>query len=44
MLEDEVITVVTTNHFHEDVLDDNEATPGRPRLRNTSKFLCTPFT
>nr|KAJ0219693.1 hypothetical protein LSAT_V11C200078670 [Lactuca sativa] len=38
-IDEGVIIVGTTNHF-----DDNEATPNGPRLRNPSKFMCTPYT
>nr|KAJ0222471.1 hypothetical protein LSAT_V11C200066440 [Lactuca sativa] len=39
VVDDKVTIIGTTNHF-----DDNEVTPNRPRLRNPSKFMCTPFT
>nr|KAJ0222219.1 hypothetical protein LSAT_V11C200092620 [Lactuca sativa] len=44
VLEEDVIITGTVNHFDDHVFDGNEVTLDRPRLRNPSKYRCTPYT
>nr|KAJ0204228.1 hypothetical protein LSAT_V11C500287120 [Lactuca sativa] len=43
VLEEEVIIIETVNHFDDHVFYGNKVTPDRPRLRNPSKYRCTPY-